>query len=143
MEARKKINLDNYDTKPMDFTGCDPVIERALSQGLMIKCKGECGVVRTVIGYDPRDECYCTLEGAEGDSWCQNLKPIPKVRKRIMPAGKAIDTLLNHGYAFDGEGDLVHVLTGIMVVSSVFQQFGKHLDDVTYVFPSIIVEEVE
>lgn len=129
--------MDNYDTKPMDFTGCDPVIEQALKNNLMIKCRTEEIVGRYIVMYDAEDGTYRSDEGV----WFNYARPIPKVRRRVMPAAKAIDTLLKHGYAFDSVGNLVS--DDGLLPTTMFRHFGKYVEEVNFVLPAIIIEEVE
>ena len=92
-EKENKIDLSKYNTKPIDFTGCLPVIAEALKQGLMIECE--------VWDGDSKEKAMvrdffvgrtCRYRGANdgfpdrvvGERFWQHATPIPKKRK-VLP----------------------------------------------------------
>ena len=75
-QVEKKVNLNDYETEDIDFTGCDPVIAVALKQNKSILCKTESGVLN-IVNYAPNlyiDDLGCFYSSAE---------PIKKNKNRI------------------------------------------------------------
>lgn len=136
--------MKKYNTKPIDFTGCHPVIAEHLKRGEAIECRvwdsrrghdeGKCYVT----GYEPG--IYITTGGFKLD----RAEPIPLKVKRIMPPERAIPVLIAEGWVFGDSGDMVG--PGNSVVTLMFKLMGKPLSDSkTYgwAWPPCIIEEVE
>ena len=53
-----------YDTKPIDYTGCHPVIAEYLKRGEMVKCRVGTNTASTdtayIRDYDAEDKVYVT-----------------------------------------------------------------------------------
>ena len=133
--------MKKYTTKPIDFTGCHPVIAEALKRGEAIKCK---------VWDDYRDHevvwVYLYEMGAKypyrnmtGTGW-KDAEPIPIKVKRIMPPERAIPVLIAEGWEYNKEGALVGEPP---IVQSMFKEMGGLLDKSRAVWPSCIIEEVE
>ena len=137
--------MKKYTTKPIDFTGCHPVIAEALKRGEAIECfvhdsPTATGKRRWVHAYWGGGKYpYRTIE----ESFCY-AEPIPLKVKRIMPPERAIPTLIENGCRFDNRG----ALNGgtYCVVPQMFEKMGKPLDDpsaISWSWPPCIIEEVE
>ena len=135
--------MKKYNTKPIDFTGCHPVIAEALKRGETIKCKvwdeGHPGEeVRYVVSY------WSKIYISEGIVEWDRAEPIPRKTRRIMPPERAIPVLIAEGWKFDDSGDLVGY--GNSVLTIMFKLMGKPLSDPKvsfWVWPPCIIEEVE
>ena len=138
--------MKKYNTRPIDYTGCHPVIAEHLRKGEAIECMvWDSGSVNTqmtafIINYIlNRDFPYRTA-----GSFYRNAEPIPKKVRRIMPPERAIPVLIAEGWKFDDNGDLVGY--GNSVLTSMFKLMGKPLSDPkvsVWAWPSCIIEEVE
>ena len=133
--------MKKYTTKPIDFTGCHPVIAEHLKRGEAIKCK---------VWDDYRDHevvwVYLYEMGAKypyrnitGTGW-KDAEPIPIKAKRIMSPERAIPTLMAEGWEYNKEGALVG---DPPIVPQMFQEMGGPIDNSRAVWPSCIIEEVE
>ena len=137
--------MKKYNTRPIDFTGCHPVIAEHLKRGEAIECfvwdeEGESKVKAWVYGYVP-DTAY-KYKIIEGGYAC--AKPISSKVRRIMPPERAIPVLIAEGWVFGDRGDLVG--HGNSVVTLMFKLMGKPLSDPKtsgWVWPPCIIEEVE
>ena len=135
--------MKKYNTRPIDFTGCHPVIAEAMKRGEAIKCRvwddGHPGEeVRYVVSY------WHKIYVSEGIVEWDHAEPIPRKDRRIMPPERAIPKLIEDGYGFGDEGHLVG--PGPTVIPSMFAHFGKLLTSKgcdCYTWPPCIVEEVE
>jgi hypothetical protein len=109
IEREKTINLDDYTTKDIDFTGCNPVVAEALKRGLSIECKAG----------SPYN-CKCVITGyLAGNSYpyvsknvlYPNVTPIKKkkseVQIRVKGPVEVMQWLADNGYFPDKEGDFV------------------------------------
>ena len=134
--------MKKYTTRPIDFTGCHPVIAEHLKRGEAIKCK---------VWDDYRDHevvwVYLYEMGAKypyrnitGIGW-KDAEPIPLKVKRIMPPERAIPVLIAEGWKFDNRG----ALRGEMycIIPQMFEEMGKPLEDTSWKWPPCIIEEVE
>ena len=137
--------MKKYTTKPIDFTGCHPVIAEALKRSEAIEClvwdnndaKKEVWICR----YKGRSDFPYLSEA--GVFW-KHAEPIPLKVKRIMPPERAIPTLIAEGWAFNDHGDLV--CPGEIIPAISFRHFGTNLDLVgisASFWPPCIIEEVE
>ena len=137
--------MKKYNTRPIDFTGCHPVIAEALKRGEAIECRvGEsdngCHKNKFVIRY--RAGFTCPYE--THDWFYKHAEPIPIKVKRIMPPERAIPILIAEGWVFGDSGDLVG--HGNSVVPLMFKMMGKPLSDPevsVWAWPPCIIEEVE
>ena len=135
--------MKKYNTKPIDLTGCHPVIAEALKRGEAIKCKvwndgHPREETRYVAGYWPKTYI------SEGVVAWDRAEPIPRKTRRIMPPERAIPTLIENGCRFDNRG----ALNGgtYCVVPQMFEKMGKPVDDPSmfvWSWPPCIIEEVE
>ena len=136
--------MKKYTTKPIDFTGCHPVIAEHLKRGEAIKCN---------VWDNYRDHevvWVCLYEmGAKypyrnitGTGW-KDAEPIPIKTKRIMPPERAIPVLIAEGWSFDDSGNLVGYKKN-SILTTLFKLMGKPLSDTkVWDWPSCIIEEVE
>ena len=138
--------MKKYNTKPIDFTGCHPVIAEALKRGEDIKCwvwdgKGDVKREVWVCRYKGRSDLPYR---SDSDTPWKYAEPISRKVKRIMPPERAIPTLIAKGWVFGDSGDMVG--PGNSVVTLMFKLMGKPLSDSkTYgwAWPPCIIEEVE
>ena len=137
--------MKKYTTKPIDFTGCHPVIAEALKRGEAIKCN---------VWDNYRDHevvWVCLYEmGAKypyrnitGTGW-KDAEPIPLKVKRIMPPERAIQALIAEGFAFTSAGNLSGPGTTILT-PKMYALMGEDLDGEAseFAWPPCIIEEVE
>ena len=132
-----------YNTRPIDFTGCHPVIAEHLKRGEEV----ECFVHDFSTRHGQRSRwVYAYLGGAKypyktTEEAFRYAEPIPIKAKRIMPPERAIPVLIENGYAFDELGALrgePH-----FIVPQMFEKMGKPLEDNSWQWPDCIIEEVE
>ena len=135
--------MKKYNTRPIDFTGCHPVIAEALKRGEAIECLAwDSNRVNTqmtdfIISYiSTRDFQYRTA-----GSFYKNAEPMPRKVRRIMPPERAIPVLIENGYVFDELG----ALNGepYCIVPQMFAKMGRPLEDISWKWPDCIIEEVE
>ena len=142
--------MKKYNTRPIDFTGCHPVIAEHLKRIEEIRCwawdqdcaekPNSCHEVWIARYWRAADHPYRTASG----TFFRYAEPIPIKVKRIMPPERAIPVLIAEGWKFDDEGDLVGY--GNSVVTTMFELMGKPLSDPKvseWVWPPCIIEEVE
>lgn len=136
--------MKKYNTRPIDFTGCHPVIAEHLKRGEAIECRvWDTGrepneEKRYVIGYEQRT--YITSGVVE---WYY-AEPIPIKVKRIMPPERAIPVLIAEGWAFNTSGQMDG--PGQIILPAMFCSMGRRLDGpntISWSWPSCIIEEVE
>lgn len=136
--------MKKYNTKPIDYTGCHPVIAEHLKRGEAIKCN---------VWDNYRDHevvWVCLYEmGAKypyrnitGTGW-KDAEPIPLKTRRIMPPERAIPTLIAEGWSFTSTGSIAG--PGISVLPEMYALMGGDVDDEVnkYAWPPCIIEEVE
>ena len=134
--------MKKYHTRPIDFTGCHPVIAEHLKRGEVIECrvwgsdKG-CHKNKFVIRY--RAGFTCPYE--THDWFYKHAEPIPIKTKRIMPPERAIPTLSENGWRFDKHGALIGGPYGI--VPQMFAEMGRPLEGNSWKWPDCIIEEVD
>ena len=139
--------MKKYTTKPIDFTGCHPVIAEALKRGEAIECfvwdlEEGLTIKAWVYGYAADSSTtykYKTIKEA-----FRHAGPIPIKVKRIMPPERAIPVLIAEGWRFDDGGDMIG--PGNSVVTNMFKLMGKPLSDQkvsAWAWPPCIIEEVE
>ena len=131
-----------YNTKPIDFTGCHPVIAEHLKRGEKIVCKvWDDGhpreEIRFVVSY-----CHKTYV-SEGIIEWDHAEPLPRKVLRIMPPERAIQVLIAEGWKFSTSGELVGRWPNILPV--MFPFMGRVLagEAVCFNWPPCIIEEVE
>ena len=136
--------MKKYTTKPIDFTGCHPVIAEALKRGEAIECfvhdNNGYGSQRHWVTAYWKGATYPYRTGTEAFRYAE---PTRRKVRRIMPPERAIPLLIANGYEFDTSGGLVGHLHSILPVMCAFM--GRVLDGKASCFdwPPCIIEEVE
>ena len=138
--------MKKYNTKPIDFTGCHPVIAEHLKRGEVIECrvwdnKGD--VKKKVWIYQYNDHSDFPYRSETDTPW-KYAEPIPIKAKRIMPPERAIPVLIAKGWVFSTDGRLVGPEQTI--IQAMFHCMGKPVDDPSvshWSWPPCIIEEVE
>ena len=137
--------MKKYNTRPIDYTGCHPVIAEHLKLGEAIECQvwdDERGskVVGFVAGYCASNKYPYFCDEGEVLAWMY-AEPIPRKVRRIMPPERAVPVLIAHGWAFDALG----ALSGepYCIVPQMFAKMGRPLEDNSWKWPDCIIEEVE
>ena len=133
-----------YNTRPIDYTGCHPVIAEALKRGEVIKCFVHDSPARGyrrcwVFAYWGGDTYpYKTMVEA-----FRYAEPIPRKVKRIMPPERAIPILITEGWAFTSTGSLAG--PSCVLAPEMYALMGGDVDDEAneFAWPSYIIEEVE
>lgn len=141
--------MKKYTTKPIDFTGCHPVIAEHLKRGEAIECwvwdfTSMSGRVEIVVGYSANNKYPYRCDNG---SIYRNAELIPvKVKiKRIMPPERAIPVLIAEGWEYLSNGTLcssgkesIHI--------GMFSLMGRSVDD-PHVrmrdWPDCIIEEAD
>ena len=140
--------MKKYTTRPIDFTGCHPVIAEALKRGEAIECrvwdyKNHAPRIGMVVGFAASSKCPYSCDESGVSAWV-HAEPIPLKVKRIMPPERAIPVLIAEGWMFDYHGNLV--CPGEEISVSAFRYFGFPRDtpgaDARF-WPPCIIEEVE
>ena len=141
--------MKKYNTRPIDFTGCHPVIAKHLKRGEDIKC------IVWDFGCDRRRAVEAWVWRYRGNSshpyrsdsdllW-KHAEPIARKVKRVMPPERAIPVLIAEGWKFGDNGDLVGYVNNC-VRTAMFKLMGKPLSDPkvsSWTWPPCIIEEVE
>ena len=118
-----------YNTKPIDFTGCHPVIAEHLKRGEAI----ECFVWDNPLYVDKRRlfvhfyNITAPCKYITEKNPYRYATPIARKTKRIMPPERAIPVLIAEGWSFDDSGNLVGY--GISVLAIMFRWMGARLQD--------------
>ena len=139
--------MKKYNTRPIDFTGCHPVIAEALKRSEAIECRvwsdlsGE-SQTGYVIGFSASNLHRYRCDN-EGVSVHRHAEPIPRKARRIMPPERAIPVLIAKGFAFTSTGYLAG--PGIFLSPHMYAFMGGDLDGEAskFAWPSYIIEEVE
>ena len=146
--------MKKYTTKPIDFTGCHPVIAEHLKRGEEIRCwawdqdchekPNSCCEVWIVRYWKTADYPYRTA----GNSCFLHAEPIPRKVRRIMPPERAIPVLIAEGWKFANHfGHMKHdELPDKTIYPSAFELMGQPLEkykDYPMYWPDCIIEEVE
>ena len=139
--------MKKYNTRPIDFTGCHPVIAEHLKRGEAIECRvwsdlsGE-SQTGYVIGFSASNLHRYRCDN-EGVSVHRHAEPITIKAKRIMPPERAIPTLIAKGWSFTSAG----YLTGpsCVLVPKMYALMGGYVDGEAnkFTWPDCIIEEVE
>ena len=141
--------MKKYTTKPIDFTGCHPVIAEHLKQSEEILCwawdedciekPSSCHEVWIVRYWQAADYPYRTA----GDTFFRHAEPISRKVRRIMPPERAIPALIAEGWVFTSTG----YLSGptCILTPQMYALMGTDLDGEAskFAWPSCIIEEVE
>ena len=139
--------MKKYNTKPIDFTGCHPVIAEALKRGEEIKCwvwddlrGGQ--ATGTVAGYCANNKYPYRCNESGVAAW-MHAEPIPIKVKRIMPPERAIPVLIAEGWEFTSTG----YLSGptCILTPQMYALMGGDIDGEArnFAWPPCIIEEVE
>ena len=136
-----------YNTKPIDFTGCHPVIAEHLKRGEAIECMvwdTSCmsGRVGFVVGYSASNEHPYQCDNA-GSSIYRHVEPIPRKIRRIMPPERAIPVLIAEGWKFNSKGNIAGP-SGTLTPYQ-YSLMGTSLDGEAgdYDWPPCIIEECD
>jgi len=100
------INLDDYETEPIDYTGCHPVIAEALKQNKSIRCKVFLAAQKytaSVIAYNLNKRCPYV---SENGCLYQSAKPIKRLKTETRVKGpvECMQWLVDNGFKPDGMG---------------------------------------
>ena len=138
--------MKKYNTRPIDFTGCHPVIAEALKRGEEIECR-----VWDNKGAAKKETWVCRYKSSarlpyrsETDTPWKYAEPIPRKVKRIMPPERAIPVLIAEGWKFNSSGQMCRPAQTIQ--PTMFYRMGSRLDDpntISWSWPPCIIEEVE
>ena len=147
MNAKEK-----YNTKPIDFTGCHPVIAEHLKRGEAIECRvwdiKKCeSRVGVVVGFSASHGRPYRCDN-RGISLYRHAEPIPIKTRRIMPPERAIPVLIKEGWRFNHIGQMDGPAQTILrtIFHAMFCRMGTPLDDPNtkpWSWPPCIIEEVE
>ena len=137
--------MKKYNTKPIDFAGCHPVIAEHLKRGEEIECfvhdSTARGHMRRWVFAYWNGEKYPYRTRIEAFRYAE---PMPRKAKRIMPPERAIPVLIAEGWKFDDNGELVGYATNVL--TTMFKLMGKPLSDPevsVWAWPPCIIEEAE
>ena len=143
--------MKQYNTRPIDFTGCHPVIAEHLKRSEEIRCwawdqdcaekPNSCHEVWIARYWQTACYPYRTTAG----TFFRYAEPIPIKAKRIMPPERAIPVLIEEGWKFNEDGDLCGD-NGIRVSAGMFCHLGKPINNQgvsCWEWPPCIIEEVE
>ena len=138
--------MKKYNTRPIDFTGCHPVIAEHLKRGEEIECRAwdNKGAAKKEIWVCRYKSSAGLPYRSETDTPWKYAEPIPLKVKRIMPPERAIPMLIAGGWRFDDSGDMIG--PGKSVVTNMLKLMGKPLSDPKvseWKWPPCIIEEVE
>ena len=136
--------MNKYNTKPIDFTGCHPVIAEALKRGEAIECKvREDGyldeAVRYVVSY------WSKIYVSEGIVEWEHAEPIARKVKRVMPPERAIPVLIENGWRFNQFGQMENGVRPF-ILPGAYQMMGCTLEEAEkyeMYWPPCIIEEME
>ena len=136
--------MKKYNTKPIDFTGCHPVIAEHLKRGEVI----ECFVHDSPARGDMRRWVYAYWNGesypygTRGEAF-RYAEPTPLKVKRVMPPERAIPVLIAEGWRFTSTGFITG--TGFRLAPEMYALMGGDVDDEVnkFAWPPCIIEEVE
>ena len=137
--------MKQYNTRPIDFTGCHPVIAECLKRGEAIEClvkdnPAHGGRIYWVSAYYV-EACYPYRTVGEAFRYAE---PVPRKVRRIMPPERAIPTLIAEGWKFNTSGQMEGPAQTIL--PTMLCCLGSPLDDpstISWSWPPCIIEEVE
>ena len=139
--------MKKYNTRPIDFTGCHPVIAEALKRGEAI----ECFVHDKPTARGHRKRWVCAYWNGEKYPYrtrteaFRYAEPIPIKVKRIMPPERAIPTLIENGWRFNQFGQMENGVRPF-ILPGAYQMMGCTLEEAEkyeMYWPPCIIEEVE
>lgn len=135
--------MKKYNTRPIDFTGCHPVIAEHLKRGEAIECKvwdfGQ-DRGRAAEAWICRYSVNSNLPyRSEFDKPWKHAEPIPIKTRRIMPPERAIPVLIAKGWRYNENGAL---LGDPPIIPQMFKEMGGPIDNSLAVWPPCIIEEV-
>ena len=138
--------MKKYHTRPIDFTGCHPVIAEHLKRGEEIECRAwdNKGAAKKEIWVCRYKSSAGLPYRSETDTPWKYAEPIPLKVKRIMPPERAIPMLIAGGWRFDDSGNMIGPVYS--VVTNMFKLMGKPLSAQKvseWKWPDCIIEEVE
>ncbi len=137
--------MKKYNTRPIDFTGCHPVIAEHLKRGEEIECRAwdNKGAAKKEIWVCRYKSSAGLPYRSETDTPWKHAEPIPIKAKRIMPPERAIQVLIAEGWKFKSSGSIV----GPSTILTPYQVslMGTSLDGEAgdFRWPPCIIEEVE
>ena len=146
MINNKEDNM-KYNTRPINYTGCHPVIAEHLKRGEAIEC---------LVWYNRREEReYAFVDGYDAGhpyayhcvdtlySVWECAEPIPRKVRRIMPPERAIPVLIAEGWEFTSTG----YLSGptCILVPQMYALMGGNVDGEArnFAWPDCIIEECD
>ena len=141
--------MKQYNTRPIDFTGCHPVIAEHLKRSEEIRCwawdqdcaekPNSCHEVWIARYWQTACYPYRTTAG----TFFRYAEPIPIKAKRIMPPERAIPVLIAKGWKFTSTGFLVG--PDCVLTPKMYALMGGDVDGEAseFAWPSCIIEEVE
>ena len=141
--------MKKYTTKPIDFTGCHPVIAEHLKRGEAIECfvrdSPARGHKRCLVFAYWNEQKYPYRTGTEAFRYAE---PIPRKVRRIMPPERAIPALIKEGWRLNHFGQMDWPAQTILrtIFPAMFCRMGTLLDDPNtkpWSWPPCIIEEVE
>ena len=137
--------MKKYNTRPIDFTGCHPVIAEALKRGEVIECRvwdNKGYVKKKAWIYQYNDHSDFPDRSETNTPW-KYAEPTPRKVKRIMPPERAIPVMIAEGWEFTSTG----YLTGpsCVLVPEMYALMGGDVDGEAseFTWPPCIIEEVE
>ena len=137
--------MKKYNTRPIDFTGCHPVIAEALKRGEEIECRAwdNKGAAKKEIWVCRYKSSAGLPYRSETDTPWKYAEPIPTKVKRIMPPERAIPTLIAKGWAFTSTGSLAG--PSCVLAPYMYALMGGDVDGEAneFAWPPCIIEEVE
>ena len=141
--------MKKYTTKPIDFTGCHPVIAEHLKRVEAVECKvwsdlsGE-SQTGYVIGFSASNLHRYRCDN-EGVSVHRHAEPIPRKVRRIMPPERAIRVLIENGWRFNQFGQMENGVRPF-ILPGAYQMMGCTLEEAEkydMYWPPCIIEEVK
>ena len=136
-----------YNTRPIDYTGCHPVISEHLKRGEAIEClvwdnRKEVGVSGFVVGYSAHKRYQYHCDDILKSTW-ECAEPMPRKVRRIMPPERAIPVLIAGGWVFTSTG----YLSGptCILTPNMYALMGGDIDGEArnFAWPDCIIEEVD
>ena len=139
--------MKKYNTRPIDFTGCHPVIAEHLKRGEEIKCRAWDNK-----GAPKKETWVCRYKSSarlpyrsETDTPWKYAEPISLKTRRIMPPERAIPVLIENGWRFNQLGQMVNGVRPF-ILPGAYQMMGCTLEEAEkyeMCWPPCIIEEVE
>lgn len=103
-EIKLDIDLENFNTQPKNYSGCDPDIAAALEQGLTIECEAwnffGPKVNTKIRDYDHGLGLYKSMENEYG-----NAVPVPKKQRYLKSVIQCVKWLVENEYEEIENGD--------------------------------------